>query len=98
MSETKRRRYSIEIRNLAAEAFLMGTARWTGEECRTAVDRIIRLERRPPDCTTRLYWIQIKDEDGGHQLVTTWDWTDNDRSKALREICRLAQLPDSIEK
>ena len=98
MSETKRRRYSIEIRNLAAEAFLMGTAHWTGEECRTAVARIIRLERRPPDCTTRLYWIQIKDEDGGHQLVTTWDWTDNDRSKALREICRLAQLPASIEK
>ena len=98
MSETKRRRYSIEIRNLAAEAFLLGTAHWTGEECRAALARIIRLERRSPDCTTRLYWIQIKDEDGSHQLVTTWDWTDNDRSEALREICRLAQLPASIEK
>jgi hypothetical protein len=52
------------------------------------------LESRTFDSTTRLYWIDVKDEQGVRQLLTTADWNDDDRRIAIGQILRLAGVPD----
>jgi hypothetical protein len=44
--------------------------------------------------STRLYWLQIKDQKGVVLLFNTMDWTDDDRRVGVAEICRLAGLPE----
>ena len=67
---------------------------WNDEERRIALAQIMGLESRAFDSTTRLYWIDVKDEQGVRQLLTTADWNDDDRRIAIGQIFRLAGVPD----
>jgi hypothetical protein len=87
--------YSLELRRLDGTRAVV-TARWTGEELQTALQRIIRFESRDWSPATTLYWLEIKDKNEALRFVTTWDWTGEDRRLTFRELCRLAQ-PNSGE-
>jgi hypothetical protein len=88
------RRYSIEIkRSPDGLPVLFTAADWDDEERRVAFARFMRPSRMP-DSATRLYWINIKDQNGVLLLFNTMDWTDDDRRDALAAICRLAGLPE----
>jgi hypothetical protein len=87
---TNAMKYCLELRN--PNGFrTVWTCHWTEEECRTMLERIIRLASRTPDSTTCLYWIRVCDGNGIPRLLTTWDWTDQDRRVALRRISRLVR-------
>ena len=91
MSRT--RRYSIEIKR-SPDAFLVlsAAADWNDNERRLAFGQLMRMSRMPN--STRLYWLQIKDQKGVVLLFNTMDWTDDDRRVGVAEICRLAGLPE----
>ena len=90
MTKLDTQRYVIEIRSLDGTTTAV-PARWTDEECRHAIDQFMQLGSRTPTPATRLYWLQLKDESGASRLVTTWDWTDDDRQLALERITNLAE-------
>jgi hypothetical protein len=84
---------SIEIKRFDGFLVMSVAADWNDDERRLAFGQLMRVGRMP-DSTTRLYWIQIKDQKGVVFLFNTVDWTDDDMRAGLAEICRLAGHPE----
>ena len=91
------RRYSIEIKRSPDGLLALSVAAdWNNKERSLAFAEIMRMSQLP--CLqTRLYWIEVRDQNGVLLLFNTMDWTEEGKCAGLAKICRLAGLPDAID-